>query len=372
MGAPTQAYALVIGIDSMERRCASLRIGKQGFWVPVDFGSRSDYGPILQRSRGMGISIHGRRYELRLRPRGSNQNPSLATTLMTGQTEAFFLPIDEGRNGERFCLFHSAQGDVVRGSVLYIHPFAEEMNKSRRMVALQARALALAGFDVLQIDLLGCGDSSGDSGDANWQDWLNDVRQGCHWLQSRGRSPPSGTAPGDSPPLWLWGLRAGCLLAVEAANQLNDPCNLLFWQPASAGKQILQQFLRLKVAGDMLGGQAKGVMEGIRQQLDGGASVEIAGYMLSSGLASGMEQAALSPPAGQNMVRQLEWLEVSAREGAELSPVSSKIFALWQQAGVDARNHIVSGPSFWQTTEIEDAPALIAATTAALCDARAL
>ena len=31
-----------------------------------------------------------------------------------------------------------------RGAVLYVPPFAEEMNRSRRMVALQARAFAAA------------------------------------------------------------------------------------------------------------------------------------------------------------------------------------------------------------------------------------
>ena len=286
---------------------------------------------------------------------------------MPVQPEAFFLRADGNRTGQRFCLFHAPQGDVTKGAVLYIHPFAEEMNKSRRMAALQARALAQAGFAVLQIDLLGCGDSSGDFGDATWQDWVSDVAQGCHWLQSRKQNHAAPAAhPANGSPLWLWGLRAGCLLAVQAANRLDTPCNFLFWQPPSAGKQLLHQFLRLKVAGDMLGGQAKGVMEGMRQQLASGASVEIAGYMLSAGLATGLEQAALLPPASQGPTRRLEWLEVSARDDASLSPMSAKTIAQWQQAGFDTRSHIVDGPSFWQTTEIEDAPALVAATVAAV------
>jgi uncharacterized protein len=288
---------------------------------------------------------------------------------MPTQTEVFFLPIDDGRHGQRLCLFHPAQGEATRGSIVYIHPFAEEMNKSRRMAALQARALAQAGFAVLQIDLLGCGDSSGDFGDATWHDWVGDVVQGCHWLRSRNQSHAATAADqANAPPLWLWGLRAGCLLAVDAARQLSKPCNFLFWQPPSAGKQLLQQFLRLKVAGDMLGGQAKGVMEDLRQQLAGGTSVEIAGYMLSAGLTAGLEQALLSPPTDQNQALRLEWLEVSTREDASLSPVSTKTIAQWQQAGYAARSHIVNGPSFWQTTEIEDAPALLAATVAAVAD----
>lgn len=247
--------------------------------------------------------------------------------------------------------------------MLYIHPFAEEINKARRMAALQSRAMAQAGYAVLQIDLLGCGDSSGDFGDATWQSWVSDVLQGCHWLRSQSNIQSAGS---DNVPLWLWGLRAGCLLAVEASGQLVEACNFLFWQPPSSGKPLLQQFLRLKVAGDMLGGQSKGVMESIRQQLAAGSPVEIAGYMLSSGLAAGLEQAALVPPASMGEPRRLEWFELSTREDAGLSPVSAKTIAQWQQAGFRIGNHIAHGPAFWQTTEIRDAPALLAATTAAL------
>ena len=287
---------------------------------------------------------------------------------MSVQPEAFFLPATAVESGQRFCLFYPAEGDGIRGLVLYIHPFAEEMNKARRMAALQARALASAGFHVLQIDLLGCGDSSGDFGDATWQSWVSDVVQGCHWLRSQSGTHGAGSAPA---PLWLWGLRAGCLLAVEASKHLNEACNFLLWQPPSSGKPLLQQFLRLKVAGDMLGGQAKGVMEDMRQQLASGSTVEIAGYMLSPGLASGLEHAALVAPVCQSPAQRLEWLELSTREDAGFTPVSAKTIAQWQQAGFAVDSHIAYGPAFWQTTEIEDAPALIAATTAALANSSA-
>ena len=279
------------------------------------------------------------------------------------QPEAFFLPGEAATDGQRFCLFYPGQGDAIRGLVLYIHPFAEEMNKARRMAALQARALAQAGYSVLLIDLLGCGDSSGDFLDATWQRWLGDVVQGCHWLRSRTNT--HGATSGRAP-LWLWGLRAGCLLAVDAASQLNETCNFLFWQPPSSGKPLLQQFLRVKVAGDMLGGQAKGVMEGMRQDLASGSPVEIAGYMLSSALALGLEQAVLVPPHRNGPTRRLEWFELSTREDASLNPASVKTIAQWQHFGFETGSQIVRGPAFWQTSEIEEAPALIAATLAAI------
>lgn len=249
-------------------------------------------------------------------------------------------------------MFHPSQSAVTRGLIVYVHPFAEEMNKSRRMAALQARAMASAGYTVLQLDLLGCGDSSGDFGDASWQDWVDDVVFACQWLRSKGDAP-----------LWLWGLRAGCLLAVQAAQQLNETCHFLFWSPTPAGKPLLQQFLRLKAAGDLASGNAKAVMDGLRQQLAAGAPVEIAGYLLSADLASGMELATLTPPVSAG---RLEWLDVSTQANASLSPASTKQLQTWQSAGVSVRSQMVEGPPFWQTSEIEEAPNLLVATLAAL------
>jgi uncharacterized protein len=287
---------------------------------------------------------------------------------MLAAPEAFFLPATAASGGQRFCLFHPAQNTSPRGLVLYVHPFAEEMNKARRMAALQSRALAQAGFSVLQIDLHGCGDSSGDFGDASWQGWVDDVLQGCQWLRERHSSQAD-------VPMWLWGLRAGCLLAVDAARQLREPCNFLFWQPPAAGKLLLQQFLRLKVAGDLMGGQAKGMMQAMRQQLADGASVEIAGYLLAPALANGMEQAVLTPPResvadvgdiAAITAQRLVWLELTTREDASLSPVSVQAMGQWEAAGFQVTSQLVQGPAFWQTTEIEDAPALIQATLTAV------
>src|SRR6218665_1849852 len=216
---------------------------------------------------------------------------------------AFFLPTATPAAGQRLCILHPAQTATLRGRVVYVHPFAEEMNKSRRMAALGARALAQNGFSVLQIDLLGCGDSSGDFGDADWKTWVADVVQAEQWL--RGRDARHAAAP-----LWLWGLRAGCLLAADAAAQIDVPGNFLFWQPSTAGKLLLAQFLRLKLASELQSGQSKAVMQALRLHMERGETVEIAGYRLAAGLAAGLETARLVPP-GQSGGR-LEWLEVQS------------------------------------------------------------
>lgn len=235
--------------------------------------------------------------------------------------------------------------------MIYLHPFAEEMNKSRRMAALQSRALAAAGYDVLQIDLLGCGDSSGDFSDATWQGWKDDVVLAYNWLRTQSNAP-----------LTLWGLRAGCLLAADAAVDLPEEVNFIFWQPVVSGKQHWQQFMRLKIAGELSTGQVKGIGEQLKQQLASGNPVEIAGYMVAPALVGGMECTELLPPAGKTA--SLAWFELSQREDASLAPVSQKRIEKWQAAGYSVNVRIVRGPAFWQTTEIEDAPELIAATLA--------
>ena len=266
---------------------------------------------------------------------------------MIPHPDVFFLPAAGGE--QRLCLFHAPAG-TPRSKVLYLHPFAEEMNKSRRMAALACRALAEAGHAVLQVDLRGCGDSSADFGDASWADWQADVRLGLEWLDARVAAAP----------LWIWGLRASCLLA---AADWGRPVNYLFWQPMPSGKLALQQFLRLKLAAELAGGASKGLMEGMKAELAAGRPVEVAGYRLGSALASGLEAAKLTPTGTPGRV---EWLELSTREDATLTPVSEQAIKTWQDGGWTVRPQIVPGPGFWSTAEIEIAPALIAHTVEAL------
>lgn len=283
---------------------------------------------------------------------------------MPSAIEPRFLKVDDTALGARLAIFHPPAHECAHGLVVHVHAFAEEMNKSRRMVAMQARALAAAGFAVLQIDLLGCGDSAGDFGDAGWSRWVDDVRLAVQWLQQHHRQAANGTVL----PLWLWGLRAGTLLATEAAERIAQDgmcCNFLFWQPTPAGKLLLQQFLRLKAAGGLAAGRAKAVMEELRAQMAAGQPVEIAGYQLARSLSQGLEQAQLLPPVGMPAGR-LVWLEISTAEQPTLAPAGAATLAAWRGAGWSVQAQSVRGPAFWQTTEIEDAPELVATTVSAL------
>jgi exosortase A-associated hydrolase 2 len=261
--------------------------------------------------------------------------------------EAFFLPLG---SGERFCLLHSpTNGEPGRGAVLFVHPFAEEMNKSRLMAAKQARALAADGWHVLQMDLFGCGDSNGDFGEATWQQWLDDVVNAAGWLQVRTGHKPV-----------LWGLRLGCLIAVEAARSIESVFDLLLWQPVTSGKQFLQQFLRLKLAADLSVPSAeRGGTQALRTQLERGEAIEVAGYTLSPDLALGLDAAKFELPAGQT---RIVWLEISASENAKLMPASQHYIDAWSEAGHRLDGGAMHGAQFWQTVEISECVDLIGRT----------
>ena len=268
--------------------------------------------------------------------------------------EAFFLPLDRGA---RSCILHSSGGSAVGpGAILYVHPFAEEMNKSRRMAAQQARALSDAGWTVLQIDLFGCGDSDGDFADADWSVWLSDITEAADWLHRR-----SGVVPA------LWGLRSGCLLVSQVARQMPVAPDLLLWQPVLSGRQFLQQFLRLKLAGRLFEKDSadRTDTEGLREQFRRGEPVEVAGYSIAPALALGLDAAELQPPPGSARVA---WLHVVDAAGAGLSPAVQGRVGAWQREGVNVAARAVAGPAFWQTQEITECPALVEATMTALAE----
>jgi exosortase A-associated hydrolase 2 len=261
----------------------------------------------------------------------------------------FFL---DSAPGQRFCLYYPPAG-ACRGAVLYVHPFGEEMNKTRRMAALQARALAALGYGVLQVDLHGCGDSSGDFAEARWDQWLRDVALGADWLQRELGRPVS-----------LWGLRLGALLALEHAHHAAAGAveRVVLWQPVSAGAQYLTQFLRLRVASDMMGDKKSGGTDALRAALRAGDALEIGGYELAPELADAIEARSAAALAVTGC--PVHWIEVVASPERPLSPASARVTEGWRAAGAEVHTQTVVGQSFWATQEITECTALIDATCA--------
>lgn len=264
--------------------------------------------------------------------------------------QPFFLEAEPAR---RFCLYHPPQGRD-RGAVLHVPAHAEEMNKSRRMAARQARMLAAQGIGVLQLDLYGCGDSDGFSADARWEIWRQDVLLALAWLRERSEGPLS-----------LWGLRLGGLLALDVAQQRSDLASILLWQPVTEGAAYLTQFLRLRLAADMLtsAGSASDTAA-LRKELAGGASLDIAGYTITPALALAIDAAAVRAMAAPAC--QVHWLDLAPQPGRAMAPARAALAKQLAESGWMLDTGVVAGPAFWSSQEITEAPALLEASASLL------
>ncbi len=253
--------------------------------------------------------------------------------------EAFFLP---GASGRLFSVFHGpVSGSPPTVGVLYVPPFADEMNKCRRMAALQARRLAAQGLGTLCIDLYGTGDSEGHFREARWDIWIEDLSMAIRWLEERGMQR-----------IVLWGVRFGALLVADLTHQLGSRlAQVILWQPVASGKVYVGQFLRLRAAAQMMTGDAGFSTTQLREQLQRGESVEVAGYDLHPALAdeiSGKDLRHMPMPAGS----RVDWLEIVADTEQQMPPVAGQVVTAWLAAGAEVETATVVGEPFWTTPEI--------------------
>lgn len=264
---------------------------------------------------------------------------------MTAAPEPLFIEAGDRR---LFALFHRADGEM-RGCVLMLPPFAEEMNMSRRMTYLTGRAFAAAGYGFLNLDLTGTGESSGDFADARIDTWQDDARTGLAWLHEKTGHMPI-----------LMGLRAGALLA--ASLQANAP--LVLWQPVGNGETMINQFLRIRIAAALTGNAEKETTKGLRAQWQAGEGVEIAGYEISPALADGFDNlrlADMAPSANAPVI----WVETGSDERGP-SPASQRIMDTWTEKGAKLNSYLCQGDPFWTIQETTTAPAMIDVTLDAL------
>jgi exosortase A-associated hydrolase 2 len=257
----------------------------------------------------------------------------------------FFLP---GHAGNLFALYHRPAGPAgCRGGVLYVHPFSNEMNNTRRAAALLARALAGRGWGVLQVDLFGCGDSDGDFRDASWETWVDDLTDAFGWLQERvgGR-------------VGLLGLRLGGLLALDFASRARRNIDrVLLWHPVVHGRQIMADFLRLRMLSDAIDERAEGsaTAQEPRQKIHPGEPVEVPGYEVMPHLGRAIAEIHIAP-LGLAVATPIRWVEVVSAVEDPVRPLAQSTVLAWRAAGREATLHPVAGRPFWSSQSIHDPP----------------
>ena len=257
-----------------------------------------------------------------------------------------FIPSDLG---SLFCMHFLPSSNHKQQCILYIPAFAEEMNKTRHMVAMQTRAFTEQGYAVLVLDLWGTGDSQGGFSEATWDVWLSNIGTAVKWMQNEGYKSLS-----------LWGLRVGALLAIDFLHKNNSPINnLICWQPVLNGELFVMQFLRLRVASSMVDKTlTQEKTSDLKAQLLSGQSVEVAGYSLNPQLIIPM----LSVHATQLSLNNTNVCHIfELKEGEELegSLMTTQWVKQLTEAGVKVSFDIVKGQPFWVTQEISESTRLI-------------
>ncbi len=243
---------------------------------------------------------------------------------------------------------------AARGrAVLIVPPFAEEMNKSRKMFTDVAQGLSDRGVATVTPDLYGTGDSDGEFRDADIECWVEDLARAAAWAAEEGW-PISG----------LLCVRTGCLLGARlAGNALSNPSHSVFWQPVTDGERFLTQFLRLRLAASMMeaGGAGKETAADLRERLRAGETLEVAGYELPGKLADELSKLKLTADAVARLGR-VHWFEVVRHADAGLPGASANFITTANERGAAITAATVVGEPFWSTTEIVRLPDLVTRT----------
>lgn len=258
----------------------------------------------------------------------------------------------DGSKGRLFGLgFRPDDHLSPRRWVLVIPPFFEELNKSRRTLFLLGHALAARGVGCLLPDLFGTGDSEGESHDASWGTWVDDLTRTRAWLRDHSAARVD-----------LLALRGGALLAWDWLAAMDQEVDRLFlWQPILSGKQLVHHLLRLRLAAALTGRGQGETAVGLRERLTQEGSIEIAGYRLSAALLADLETAALGAPGSRRLSR-VDWYQVGSVPGQAAPPPALQCAESWSNAGLPTLVRAVDGDAFWSTQEIVEGTPLIAAT----------
>jgi exosortase A-associated hydrolase 2 len=236
--------------------------------------------------------------------------------------------------------------------VLFVPPFGDEMNKSRRMIAECGYALAAQSVATVLPDLYGTGDSAGDFHEADWSTWLADLQAVSKWAASEGLLIDS-----------LVAVRLGAELAAEAtASEMLPPLQrTVLWNPLFDANKYLTQFLRLRITATAMQGGQKETTADIKQRFQRGEAVQVAGYKLSATLGNELanRSARARLPASWGKV---SWLEV---QRDETTPLPAGIDSMLRAAPDAAENvaiHAIQGDQYWMATEISANHRVIAKT----------
>lgn len=250
----------------------------------------------------------------------------------------------------RFALLRTPRG-ASGDCTLVVPPFAEEMNKSRRLVTDFARRECDRGAGVLSVDLFGTGDSEGEFEAARIDTWISDLVAATEWCGALGWRVTS-----------LLGIRLGALIAAMLVRRHElRLAHAVFWQPVTNGARFIDQFLRIRaMASCMEQGRSETVSE-LRGRLRTGESLEVAGYMLSGALSADIDAMDLANELTPSFP-PVRWLDVMVDAALPVTTGTQRAIERLRATGCEIAHRQIAGEPFWMATELVTNPALVAAS----------
>ncbi len=210
--------------------------------------------------------------------------------------------LGEGQNALP-CIARGPEKDA-HTTIVFVPPFAEEMNRCRRWLSLTAAHLEAQNIQTLIFDLPGTGDSPQPFAEATWESWVEATRRAIAWASQNG-------------PLLVAGVRFGALLADAVAT---DKFRLINIAPMADGSTVVRNFLR---AG---GPNAQNMLEKT-------GVAHIAGYVLRKSLADAIaaQKLAGSAPALDVSGHAHPWLQVEPEEPTTLAQSTADQLLSWMR-----------------------------------------
>lgn len=207
------------------------------------------------------------------------------------------------------------------------------MNRTRSFAARVSFRLSEAGFHVLQPDLSGTGDSTGEFRDAKWSRWIDELRLTSGWLADK------------SSPIHLVSLRAGALFLPDLLDaEPSRFTRVCLVEPFVSGGDAVREFLQLRVARSIFEGTKESIAM-LTEALAGGATMEVGGYDLSPGLYASLNAASIEQLGGR--VRDALVLGCGRSPETRRNASMRSLVAAWCAGGARAEYAFIPTEPFW-------------------------
>ena len=237
-------------------------------------------------------------------------------------------------------------------AVIFVPPFAEEMNRSKRMYVLCARLLADAGIHSLCFDFIGTGDSSGEWGDFNYSDWKNNLID-VYRLAKK-----------FAPKISLVTLRDSALISLNLIKQADiqiDKCVL--WDPIDSGEVLIRQLVRMKIASAMAGDLKKITTKEVLESVEQSGFLEVGGYHVSSELINQIKAEKISDSIEAVLaLTQMHWMTTGKSNSNDAMPICLSKLNLAESLLRQLTMHAVNDVKFWMQQEVTISPLLLRET----------